>query len=138
MCESRKNFIIKIQYRAVVRYARVIELYLTGSLEIDLHLVLHPRHSVTSRAEMGGLGDFPNFIIFGEMGVGKSSLINLIAGEALAKSSPDAGSCTLESTEYEIRLHLPNLKLDVNLFDTVSKHNQLTCLTQLEKSYRRA
>ncbi|KAG1730252.1 P-loop containing nucleoside triphosphate hydrolase protein [Suillus paluster] len=58
----------------------------------------------------------PNFIVFGEMGVGKSSLINLIAGEQVAKVSPDALSCTLGSTEHQIRVSDP--QLNVNLFDT--------------------
>ncbi|KAG1857838.1 hypothetical protein DFJ58DRAFT_771767 [Suillus subalutaceus] len=58
-----------------------------------------------------------NFIVFGEMGVGKSSLINLIAGEQVAKSSSGVQSCNLESTEYPIRLSDP--QLNVNLFDTV-------------------
>lgn len=39
-----------------------------------------------------------NFIIFGEMGVGKSALVNLIAGEQLSKTCSGAHSCTLEST----------------------------------------
>jgi serine/threonine protein kinase len=64
-----------------------------------------------------------NFIIFGEMGVGKSALVNLIAGEQLAKSSSGTQSCTLESTEYPIRLSDP--MLNVNLFDTVNRRNDL-------------
>ncbi|KAG1741960.1 hypothetical protein EDB19DRAFT_687267 [Suillus lakei] len=59
----------------------------------------------------------PNFIIFGEMGLGKSSLVNLIAGDQLAESSSSAQSCTLESTEYSVRFSDP--QLNVNLFDTV-------------------
>ncbi|KAG2335694.1 hypothetical protein BDR05DRAFT_897936 [Suillus weaverae] len=59
----------------------------------------------------------PNFVIFGEMGVGKSSLVNLIAGKTLAKSSSGAQSCTLESTEYQVTI--PDSQLNVNLFDTV-------------------
>lgn len=58
-----------------------------------------------------------NFIVFGEMGVGKSSLINLIAGEQVAKSSSGVQSCKLPSTGYSIRLSDP--QLNVNLFDTV-------------------
>jgi ABC-type molybdenum transport system ATPase subunit/photorepair protein PhrA len=63
----------------------------------------------------------PNYIVFGAMGAGKSSLINLIAGKECAKSSPDATSCTLESTKYEIEL--PDLHF--NIFDTVSKYSYL-------------
>jgi len=61
----------------------------------------------------------PNFIIFGEMGVGKSSLINLIAGENLAIASSGATSCTLQSTEYKVKLR--DSQCEVNLYDTVSK-----------------
>ncbi|KAJ8593685.1 hypothetical protein M405DRAFT_730958 [Rhizopogon salebrosus TDB-379] len=57
----------------------------------------------------------PNFIVFGEMGVGKSSLINLIAGEDVTKASSSAQSCTLDSTEHTIRL---TNYLDVHLYDT--------------------
>jgi len=61
----------------------------------------------------------PNFVIFGEMGVGKSSLINLIAGANLATVYSGATLCTLQSTEYKVKLH--DLKCEVNLYDTVSK-----------------
>jgi 50S ribosomal subunit-associated GTPase HflX len=60
-----------------------------------------------------------NFIIFGEMGAGKSSLVNLIAGKPVAVSSSGAMSCTLDSTVYTIRL--PDYQREVNLYDTVSK-----------------
>ncbi|KAG2070669.1 hypothetical protein BDR04DRAFT_1076475 [Suillus decipiens] len=59
----------------------------------------------------------PNFIIFGEMGVGKSSLVNLIAGDQLAEASSGAQSCTLQSTPHSITLS--DFQLNVNLFDTV-------------------
>ncbi|KAF8444871.1 hypothetical protein L210DRAFT_3394869 [Boletus edulis BED1] len=45
-----------------------------------------------------------NVIIFGETGVGKSSVVNLIAGDKLAKTSPDAGACTFASNPYHIVL----------------------------------
>ncbi|KAG1889129.1 hypothetical protein F4604DRAFT_1568616 [Suillus subluteus] len=70
-----------------------------------------------------------NFIVFGEMGVGKSSLINLVAGKTLAKSSSGLKSCTLESTEYAITL--PEPQLNVKLFDTVGLNNT----TMNDKSY---
>ncbi|KAG2040432.1 hypothetical protein BDR03DRAFT_857773 [Suillus americanus] len=59
----------------------------------------------------------PNFIIFGEMDVGKSSLVNLIAGKQLAESSSGAQLCTLQSTEYPVAIS--DSQLNVNLFDTV-------------------
>lgn len=45
-----------------------------------------------------------NVIIFGETGVGKSSVVNLIAGEPVAKTSPDAGACTFTSRPYHVVL----------------------------------
>ncbi|KIJ67471.1 hypothetical protein HYDPIDRAFT_69846, partial [Hydnomerulius pinastri MD-312] len=44
-----------------------------------------------------------HIILFGETGVGKSSLIDLIAGDRIANVSPDAQGCTLESKEYQIK-----------------------------------
>ena len=45
-----------------------------------------------------------NVIIFGESGVGKSSVVNLIAGRKVAETSPDAGSCTFASNRYNVVL----------------------------------
>ncbi|KAG2370305.1 hypothetical protein BDR07DRAFT_1386970 [Suillus spraguei] len=70
-----------------------------------------------------------NFVVFGEMGVGKSSLINLVAGKTVAKSSSGLKSCTLDSTEYGITLSTP--QLNVRLFDTVG----LNSVTMSDKSY---
>lgn len=43
-------------------------------------------------------------IIFGETGVGKSSLINLILGREDAKISQDAGGCTLDNKSYPVKI----------------------------------
>ncbi|KAG2153902.1 P-loop containing nucleoside triphosphate hydrolase protein [Suillus clintonianus] len=43
-----------------------------------------------------------NIVIFGEIGTGKSSVINLMAGRQIAHISPDARRCTLQWTEYPI------------------------------------
>jgi hypothetical protein len=43
-----------------------------------------------------------NIVIFGEMGAGKSSVINLLAGRQIARISPDTHRCTLHWTEYPI------------------------------------
>ncbi|KAG1896043.1 P-loop containing nucleoside triphosphate hydrolase protein [Suillus fuscotomentosus] len=41
-------------------------------------------------------------VLFGETGAGQSSLVNLIAGMAVAHTSPDMGRCTMGWTEYTI------------------------------------
>ncbi|KIJ67581.1 hypothetical protein HYDPIDRAFT_38074 [Hydnomerulius pinastri MD-312] len=46
------------------------------------------------------IGAARNVIIFGESGVGKSSLINMITGQNHAATSPDALGCTFRHTKY--------------------------------------
>jgi len=41
-----------------------------------------------------------NIILFGETGVGKSSVINLIAGRQIAETSPDVRGCTMSFKPY--------------------------------------
>ncbi|KAG2337541.1 hypothetical protein BDR05DRAFT_1004948 [Suillus weaverae] len=43
-----------------------------------------------------------NIVIFGEIGAGKSSVINLLAGRQIAHISPDSHRCTLHWTEFRI------------------------------------
>ncbi|KZP12921.1 P-loop containing nucleoside triphosphate hydrolase protein [Athelia psychrophila] len=45
-----------------------------------------------------------NIILFGESGVGKSSLVNMIAGRDCAKTSDDATGCTFASIPYNVDL----------------------------------
>lgn len=45
-----------------------------------------------------------NVIIFGEAGVGKSSLVNLIIGSNRAETSSDAVACTQRNQEYEVTI----------------------------------
>ncbi|KAF9232603.1 hypothetical protein BU15DRAFT_54839 [Melanogaster broomeanus] len=45
-----------------------------------------------------------NVVLFGESGAGMSSVINLLAGHVIAKTSDHASACTLQSEEYEITL----------------------------------
>ncbi|KAG1816633.1 P-loop containing nucleoside triphosphate hydrolase protein [Suillus variegatus] len=41
-------------------------------------------------------------VLFGETGAGKSSLVNLMAGEEVARTSPDMERCTLQWKDYAI------------------------------------
>ncbi|KAG2746430.1 hypothetical protein P692DRAFT_2041402 [Suillus brevipes Sb2] len=43
-----------------------------------------------------------NIVIFGETGGGRSSVINLMAGQEIAHTSPDSHRCTLHWAEYPI------------------------------------
>ncbi|KAN0097149.1 P-loop containing nucleoside triphosphate hydrolase protein [Tylopilus felleus] len=54
-------------------------------------------------------------ILFGETGVGKSSLVNLLAGWHVAEVSPDSVACTLASAEYQFQLGASTIRL----WDTV-------------------
>lgn len=45
-----------------------------------------------------------NVLIIGETGVGKSSVVNLIAGEVRAEVSPDCDVCTTKTTRYDITI----------------------------------
>ncbi|KIJ67507.1 hypothetical protein HYDPIDRAFT_38019 [Hydnomerulius pinastri MD-312] len=56
-----------------------------------------------------------NVVLFGETGVGQSSVINLIAGKPLAKVSPDADGCTMASVAYRVTLE----SWDFCIYDTV-------------------
>ena len=54
-------------------------------------------------------------LLFGETGVGKSSLINLLAGWQIASVSPDSAPCTLDASEYQFQLGSTTIRL----WDTV-------------------
>ncbi|KAI9571672.1 hypothetical protein HD554DRAFT_2072982 [Boletus coccyginus] len=81
----------------------------------------------------------PNVLIVGETGVGKSSVVNLIAGEPLATVHSGAGACTMEATSYD--LILPDdqgLAHHIRLFDTVGlnepQFGKTDYLTAIEKA----
>ncbi|KIJ10289.1 hypothetical protein PAXINDRAFT_34755, partial [Paxillus involutus ATCC 200175] len=56
-----------------------------------------------------------NIILFGESGVGKSSVINLIAGKEITKVSSDVDGCTMASTRYDLTLD----NKSIQIFETV-------------------
>jgi len=59
-----------------------------------------------------------NILIVGDVGVGKSSLVNLIAGENRAVTSSGAKSCTLQSQEHIVTLD----GVEFALHDTAGLH----------------
>lgn len=50
-------------------------------------------------------------VVFGESGVGKSSLINLILESSAAKTSPDADPCTTRNEQYDTLIHGKKFKI---------------------------
>ncbi|KAJ8581040.1 hypothetical protein M405DRAFT_706516, partial [Rhizopogon salebrosus TDB-379] len=56
-----------------------------------------------------------NIVIFGETGAGKSSVINLMAGLDVARTSPDMELCTLQWREHTISFN----ETRYQVFDTV-------------------
>jgi len=60
--------------------------------------------SVTLHPEATDSDNTPNVIIFGETGVGKSSLINMVSDTASAAVSNAAIGCTFESVPYDVEL----------------------------------
>jgi len=62
-----------------------------------------------------------NVILFGEAGVGKSAVVNLIARGAVARVSPNAIGCTMQSTPYDVNVDGTMFRI----FDTVGL-NQAT------------
>ncbi|KAG1719789.1 P-loop containing nucleoside triphosphate hydrolase protein [Suillus lakei] len=69
-----------------------------------------------------------NVIIFGEAGVGKSSLINLIIGNEKAETSSSAGGCTSRVQDFQVMIDPPPSSSErpsrtVRLWDTVGLHD---------------
>ncbi|KAG1815218.1 P-loop containing nucleoside triphosphate hydrolase protein [Suillus subaureus] len=56
-----------------------------------------------------------NVVLFGQGAAGKSSLVNLIAGENVAETSSDATHCTLQWRSYSVKFDGDSY----NVFDTV-------------------
>ncbi|KAI6032790.1 hypothetical protein F5J12DRAFT_796451 [Pisolithus orientalis] len=81
-----------------------------------------------------GLSDEEAGLLTGKSGAGKSSVINLIAGDRLAKVSPDVGGCTLDSTEYRLIANESHLRI----FDTVGLNNPTVKQQEFLSAIRRA
>ncbi|KAF8130363.1 hypothetical protein EV363DRAFT_1167566, partial [Boletus edulis] len=59
-----------------------------------------------------------HIVLFGECGVGKSSIINAIVGQSVAKTSNDVLGCTDENASYTVTLR-PDTEIKINLWDTI-------------------
>ncbi|KAF7979189.1 hypothetical protein HWV62_43110 [Athelia sp. TMB] len=70
-----------------------------------------------STAELAAISDEKmleaptNVVVFGETGVGKSSVINMIAGRNVAKVANTARGCTFASTSYDVNIGASKFRL---------------------------
>ncbi|KAG1785564.1 P-loop containing nucleoside triphosphate hydrolase protein [Suillus plorans] len=62
-------------------------------------------------SQQGHQGRPRNVVLYGESGVGKSSLINLIMGRDAAKTSPDALACTTTHAPYDATISGQHFRL---------------------------
>ncbi|KAG1745364.1 kinase-like domain-containing protein [Suillus paluster] len=104
-----------------------LETLIVSSIQTDL--------SAVSPLSMSG--SF-NVLLFGETGVGKSSIINLIMGQDAAQTSPDAEPCTLTHTAYEVILGIRRFKLwEVSSIDSMGFFQSLFYKWRLKKTYKK-
>jgi hypothetical protein len=79
-----------------------------------------------------------NVLLFGETGVGKSAIINLIMGRDVTQTSPDAETCTLQHTSHEVSLGNCRFKLwEVSSFESMGFFQALFAKWRLKKSYKK-
>lgn len=73
-----------------------------------------------------------NVILFGQTGSGKSSLVNLMAGQPVAKVSSGAEGCTLSFERYPFMVN----GRDVQIWDTVGLDEPDMEFESIEQAYR--
>ncbi|OAX33738.1 kinase-like protein [Rhizopogon vinicolor AM-OR11-026] len=79
-----------------------------------------------------------NVLIFGETGVGKSSVINLIVGQEVAQTSPDGPTCTLQHTFYEVILGNQCFKLwEVSSIAPMNFFQRFLTKWRLKRTYKK-
>jgi predicted GTPase len=77
-------------------------------------------------------------LLFGETGVGKSAIINLIVGRDVAQTSPGAETCTLQHTSHEVSLGNRQFKLwEVSSIGSMGFFRTLSAKWLLKKSYNK-
>ncbi|KAI6015402.1 hypothetical protein PISMIDRAFT_684173 [Pisolithus microcarpus 441] len=60
-----------------------------------------------------------NVLVMGEIGSGKSSVINLLVGKTVAKVSPDAEACTLKTVRHEAMIQVQEARATVHIWEVV-------------------
>ncbi|KAG1761961.1 hypothetical protein EDD22DRAFT_778972, partial [Suillus occidentalis] len=79
-----------------------------------------------------------NVLLFGETGVGKSAIINLIMGNDVAETLPDAEPCTLQHTPHEVNLGDRRFKLwEVSSIESMGFFRAPFTTWRLKKSYKK-
>ncbi|KAG1812496.1 uncharacterized protein BJ212DRAFT_1201757, partial [Suillus subaureus] len=79
-----------------------------------------------------------NVLLFGETGVGKSAIINLITGRDVAQTSPDTETCNLEHTSHKVTLGDRCFKLwEVSSLESMGFFRTLSARWLLKKSYNK-
>ncbi|KAF9219587.1 hypothetical protein BS17DRAFT_384243 [Gyrodon lividus] len=73
-----------------------------------------------------------NVILFGETGVGKSAVVNLLCGCSVARISTDVDGCTLASSAFALSLH----SKFVCVYDTVGLGQPTGGLPAVEEAYK--
>ncbi|KAG2066544.1 hypothetical protein BDR04DRAFT_1106521 [Suillus decipiens] len=97
-----------------------------------------PTNHLTSTASSLSLAGPLNVLLFGETGVGKSAIINLIMGRDVAQTSPDAEPCTLKHTSHEVTLGGCQFKLwEVSSLGSMGFFRALFTKWRLKKSYKK-
>ncbi|KAG2337553.1 kinase-like protein [Suillus weaverae] len=97
-------------------------------------LAYHPFSTASSLSLAGPL----NVLLFGETGVGKSAIINLIMGRDVAQTSPDGATCTLQHTFHEVILGDRRFKLwEVSSLDSMGFFRTLFAKWRLKKSFKK-
>ncbi|KZP12316.1 hypothetical protein FIBSPDRAFT_164445 [Athelia psychrophila] len=78
--------------------------------------------SKNSKPVLAEIPDVPNVVIFGQTGAGKSSVINLVAGDVVAEVDSRAMGCTFQCQSYEVEINDAKLRL----WDTVGLNEGVT------------
>ncbi|KAF7975259.1 hypothetical protein HWV62_10132 [Athelia sp. TMB] len=78
--------------------------------------------SKNSKPVLVDIPDVKNVIIFGQTGAGKSSVINLVAGETIAEVDSRALGCTFQCQAYELEID----DAKIRLWDTVGLNEGVT------------
>ncbi|KAG2337538.1 hypothetical protein BDR05DRAFT_895088, partial [Suillus weaverae] len=74
------------------------------------------------------------FVVFGDTGAGKSSLVNLMAGKEIPHTSPDTQRCTMQWKEYTISFDVKFYKV----FDTSGLYDRQLGIKEYLKSIENA